>query len=183
MVLKSSDLSEVFLYDPEVPGCLRWNKDIMCGHNRSQVKVGKGEVAGGPGERYYTVRHDYQAYLSHRVVWELHNGPIPSDMTVDHEDGNGLNNLIGNLRLVTQLINRRNSGKMSNNTSGFTGVSYQSREHAWRASWKEDGKQKSKSFRIFTFGDDAFKLACQHRAQQIARLNSQGAGYSERHGT
>ena len=38
--------------------------------------------------------------MEHRVVWELHNGAIPSGHQIHHRDGNKLNNDIGNLELV-----------------------------------------------------------------------------------
>lgn len=43
----------------------------------------------------------------HRVVWEIFNGPIPMGMTVDHVDGNKLNNNIENLQLLSPEDNAR----------------------------------------------------------------------------
>jgi len=48
-----------------------------------------------------------QIYL-HRVIWELHHGPLEQGMVIDHIDRNGLNNKIENLRAVTQTENCNN---------------------------------------------------------------------------
>ncbi len=43
----------------------------------------------------------------HRVLWEAFNGAIPHKMTVDHVDGNRLNNRLDNLQLLSQSDNSR----------------------------------------------------------------------------
>lgn len=46
----------------------------------------------------------------------------PKGMTVDHIDGNPLNNQKSNLRICSIKNNSRNKGFSKNNTSGFKGV-------------------------------------------------------------
>lgn len=38
----------------------------------------------------------------HRIIWTLTNGAIPDGFIVHHKDGNGLNNEINNLELMTK---------------------------------------------------------------------------------
>lgn len=44
-------------------------------------------------------------FLVHRVVWEAFNGDIPEGYVIDHIDGNGQNNALNNLRILTQSDN------------------------------------------------------------------------------
>ena len=41
----------------------------------------------------------------HRLVWETFNGKIPTNLELDHIDGNKHNNKLSNLRLVTHSEN------------------------------------------------------------------------------
>ena len=41
----------------------------------------------------------------HRVVYESFHGPIPKHLEVNHRDGNGLNNNLSNLELLTHSAN------------------------------------------------------------------------------
>ena len=127
--------------------------------------------------------------LVHRIIWTLFYGEVPDGFVIDHIDGDSLNNIISNLRLITQAENRRNTRKFKNNTSGVSGVNLQTQSNGKYSYWcaqytKLDGQPIQKSFSIFRLGnDEAFRLACEWRSEQIRLLNEQGAGYTERHGT
>ena len=41
-------------------------------------------------------------YFAHRIIWEMHNGEIPSGMVIDHIDGNRSNNKIENMHFPTK---------------------------------------------------------------------------------
>jgi len=88
------------------------------------------------GKTWYAVSApNERRHSMHRLVWNLINGPIPKGMEIDHIDGNGLNNSIENLRLVTPQQNHFNTRlKKLNNTSKFKGVSWNEQCKNWRAS-------------------------------------------------
>ena len=48
-------------------------------------------------------------YLSHRFIWECHNGLIPNGLVIDHINRDKLDNRLDNLRAVTPRENTLNS--------------------------------------------------------------------------
>ena len=186
----SKNWHELFMYDESSPTFLRWKVDVLWGKQGNQQNAIAGDVAGSlpSSSRYHsTVAVGYEYFLVHRVIYEMCHGEIPAGMHVDHEDGNGYNNRISNLRCVTRAVNMRNTKKRSDNRTGVTGVCETKSRHGTMnitASWKKlDGKQGSKTFSVAKYGaDEAFRLACEYRAAMVAELNKAGAGYTERHG-
>jgi hypothetical protein len=79
--------------------------------------------------------------MEHRVIWEMHYGPIPDGMHVDHENGDKADNRIGNLRLATRSQNKANEKLRKDNKSGFKGV-YRRENGKFRASISVNGKIK-----------------------------------------
>lgn len=79
-------------------------------------------------------------YQSHRVAWLLFYGSWP-DGQIDHIDHDALNNRIRNLRIVSTVDQQRNLSLKRNNTSGFNGVYWASRDKRWYAeimvNWKK----------------------------------------------
>ena len=57
---------------------------------------------------YRVVTINRKKHMAHRLIWEMHNGPIPDDMEIDHINRNKVDNRIENLRVVTRAMNERN---------------------------------------------------------------------------
>lgn len=71
----------------------------------------------------------------HRVIIEAKKGE-----SVDHINGNTLDNRKENLRICTAGQNKQNSGKPKNNTSGFKGVFWHKRSKKWEVKIGVDNK-------------------------------------------
>ncbi len=65
--------------------------------------------------------------LMHREILKT-----PQDKDSDHKNGDKLDNRKVNLRICTRSQNKMNSGKYSNNTSTFKGVSFNKQRKRWR---------------------------------------------------
>ena len=189
--LESIDFDSMVYYDETSPSFIRHKTDKRYGNGKTLVKRFKGDMAGNlskNGYYFYSIS-GLGTFPVHRIIWKLlHKEDIPIGYVIDHIDGNKLNNKITNLRLVTKSENARNASFYKNNTTGVVGVYLDKKNKDsfyWKACWMElDGKQKTKSFSINKFGYEyAKEMAIRYRKEQIDRLNEQGAGYSERHGT
>lgn len=106
-------------------------------HKRANI----GDKVGTPHSMgYIQVCLNNTLTLLHTIVWEIHNGPVPLGMEIDHINRIRTDNRIENLRLVTRKENQRNRGKRSDNKSGVTGVYFEKRISRWRANIKVNGK-------------------------------------------
>lgn len=91
-----------------------------------------GEYAARDTRRSIRSRGDY-IYM-HEAVVALAGWPCLA--TVDHKDGDGLNNQRYNLRPATNSRNLANRGPQRNNTPGYKGVSYDKNRDKWFAQIK-----------------------------------------------
>ncbi len=184
--------SEHFIYDPSSPSCLTRIKGTPTtsgvGHARGQLGHCGCKLTLPCGRQQWNIGFKGRFAHINRIIWQLFNGKIPDGFVVDHIDGNSLNNKIENLRIVTKEKNARNLKKRKDNKSGVTGVRLHTDKRCRATYWKArfhdlDGKHVCKYFSVEKIGnDEAFRLACEWRAEQIRLLNEQGAGYTERHG-
>jgi hypothetical protein len=68
---------------------------------------------------YWQIKLGRSVYKAHRLAWLLMYGePVPD--TIDHIDGNGLNNRIDNLRAATKAESSQNRGS----ATGMIGITY-----------------------------------------------------------
>src|SRR5690606_746777 len=103
-----------------------------------------GKRAGWETARgYWAITIDGVQHQAHRLVWEYHNGLIPSypKAEIDHINGNKLDNRIENLRVVSRPENNRNAALRTDNTSGVCGVSFEGRYGKWSARIRANGRQ------------------------------------------
>jgi len=71
---------------------------------------------------YRAIKIKGKLYRAHRLVWKYHYGKDPKE-SIDHIDGNRVNNNIENLRESTTQQNSFNTGPQKNNKLGIKGVS------------------------------------------------------------
>lgn len=87
-----------------------------------------------PDTGYHCVSIDRKQYKTHRLIFLMFNGYLPS--LVDHIDRDKLNNRIENLREATKQENAVNSERWDKG-----GVSFRSDRGKWRAYFRKDYKQ------------------------------------------
>jgi hypothetical protein len=151
--------------------------------------VSAGDVAGHlRKDGYWTVKYFSRGIKVHRIVYALHHPEKPlEDVIFDHEDGDNTNNKITNLIPSTDYLNGKNKAKYGNNHTGVTGVHVNEKcpgVFYYVATWREaDQKIGAKSFSMKKYGEEvAFKMACDYREAQMARLVEEGLTYTDRHG-
>lgn len=82
---------------------------------------------------YGVVCHRRKKTLAHRFCYEMHHGPVPEGLFVDHRCMNKACVNIDHLRLLTHQDNSRHKGTAANNTSGYRGVTYVKARNRYRA--------------------------------------------------
>jgi hypothetical protein len=124
----------------------------------------KGKSLGTKGNHgYLTCAINKKLYLNHRVIFAIHHGNFPNrGMTVDHIDGNKLNNKIENLRLATYSQNLSNKTS-HNNTSGAKGVVWNPANQNWRV--RINYKKKAYEIGSFLLFDKAVNACITARNQ------------------
>lgn len=124
MSLTQERLKEVIKYDRRT-GLFYWKV--------STGKVSRGAVAGHTDSAGYTkISIDGVKYFAHRLAWFYVRGKWP-EKNIDHKDLCRNNNKLANLRDVGQSLNGLNGPLRKNNSSGYTGVSYDARRKHWVA--------------------------------------------------
>lgn len=132
-----------------------------------------GEPIGTPMNEYLTVSIFGTNIRLHNLVWLEEYGCWPEG-ELDHIDGNGKNNRVSNLRDVSHKVNGQNRKQNGNNTTGYTGVSFNKSSCKYQAYVRVNYKLKTLgSFN--TAQDAAFA-----RATYIT--NNPKLSFTQRHG-
>jgi hypothetical protein len=145
--ITAEKLREVLHYDPET-GIFTWLV--------TRGKMNAGDRAGTEQKGYRSIKIFGRLYREARLAWFYVHGEWPK--IAEHEDGDGLNNRIRNIRDSTQAQNVRNTKKKTNNKSGFKGVCFRKDIQKWGASIQTDGKQKHLGY--FETPEDAHEFYC-----------------------
>ena len=134
MSLTHERLLEVLTYNKRT-GLFRWKE-----RNSNRVEV--GDVAGTPHPSgYVRISIDRRFYYAHRLAVFYVTGEWPP-VKVDHRDLVRNNNRWRNLRCANNSQNGGNAKLSSANTSGFKGVSWDSRRKVWRAQIRIDWQNR-----------------------------------------
>lgn len=157
--LTAEKLKALMHYEPET-GVFTWR--VPSGR---WGRIPAGTVAGGlsktTGSRI--IRIAGFSYLEHRLAWLYVYGVWPSKC-IDHINGVRSQNDIKNLRDVSHIVNGQNQRRAHpRNISGLLGVSWNARDHSWRASITVDSRNKNLG--CFTTPEQA------HQAYLTAKRN------------
>ncbi|MBB4235066.1 HNH endonuclease [Rhizobium esperanzae] len=132
-MITTEQLREILHYDPDT-GIFTWAKKtsnkVVVGRHAGAINLSGYIVIGIGGKLLY----------AHRLAFTWMGEETPD--TVDHADGDRLNNRWSNLRPATDQQNVLNAKLASNSTSGFKGVSWHKKAQKWSAQIYLDGKSR-----------------------------------------
>lgn len=173
-------LNECFEYD-ETTGDLSWKERPL--HHFSCDRFRRWHASRFAGHvirskdsaGYYTVMVNHVQEKAHRVIWVMHNGPIPDGMQIDHLNGDRNCNILSNLRIVSIGLNAKNRKMRSDNKTGVNGVCFENDSGKYVAYLTMDGKQ-TKLGRFDTI-EEAKDRVDEYSARRCME------GYTERHAT
>lgn len=94
-----------------------YSNGSLFAHADSTTRHKKGVALGTKQGKYLTVSVEGKNVHVHRIIWEMHNGPIAEGQEIDHIDRNPSNNLIENLRLANRSENQCNRGRFETKTN------------------------------------------------------------------
>ena len=150
------DAVNKWLFYDSQSGVFYWKESPM-------YKVKAGDKAGallknGCGNNYLTITVHGKRYLAHRIVATLFLGAKPSDF-VDHINGDGFDNRLENLRLVSKQQNSRNMKISARCKTGIMGVSFCNKYNGYRV---KIGRNRTIS-KAFYF-KDFFEACCARKS-------------------
>lgn len=132
-LLTQERLRELVVYQPQT-GHFFW----LC---RRGGLAQDGAPAGWKNSNGYTrITVSGKSYYAHRLAWLYMTGEWPAE-EVDHINGDRRDNRFANLRATTVSLNRANTKRRSDNTSGYKGVCWDRNRKRWlvRAAGKHVG--------------------------------------------
>lgn len=122
--LQLARLKELLRYCPETGFFTRVRNQ---GNAKAGSRAGCERESGG----YRVICVDHKMHYEHRLAWFYMTGEWPKE--IDHIDLNKGNNSWANLRLATRSTNMANASLRKDNTSGYKGVSYNTKDRVWQA--------------------------------------------------
>jgi hypothetical protein len=104
-----------------------------------------------------------QYHKMHRVVWEMHFGAIPSDVTIDHINGVRNDNRLSNLRLAS--VRKQGQNRKEHRNGNFLGVYHNKKyKHSFVAQIQVNGKHiYLGTFTTAEEAHNAYLQACKER--------------------
>jgi len=124
-ILTQKTLKSLLSYNP-CNGLFTW--EISPTKN---IKIGR--IAGcSDHEGYILIRVNNILYKAHRLAWLYMYGVFPKNK-IDHIDGDTGNNIISNLRDVSDSQNSKNRRIQINNKTGLHGVIWRSKYNKWES--------------------------------------------------
>ncbi len=140
--------------------------NVIAGSRAGHIQRSRGRKTN---TEYMVIRIG-RLYMAHVLAWLITTGEFPNS-SIDHKDGNSLNNKFGNLRIATSSENSRNSKRRHDNKSGFKGVSWDKINNKWVARIRSEG---GKYLNLGRFNDanlahDAYRRAALKFHGEFAR--------------
>ena len=107
-------------------------------------------------------------FTEHRLAWLYVYGKFP-ELSLDHINHDKLDNRISNLREVTHRENSRNKSINKNNTSGYSGVSFNKKAGKYEARVQANGRLMFLGY--FEKAEDAFRAVKEAREHYGFHVN------------
>ena len=131
-MITQEELKKVLIYDPDT--------GIFTNRVMRNSRSKAGDVCGSlKTDGYLRVSINSKRYSLHRLSFLYMEGYLP-EYDVDHKNGIRDDNRWCNLRHVSQFCNMQNCKSRTDNSSGFSGVSWFNNRSKWWARAEVGGK-------------------------------------------